>query len=181
MSVYKALPDMLSILRISLALVLPLTEPLSATFLAILAVGCLTDVLDGYFARRFDAFSPYGPTLDSIADLVLATSLLYCIIPTIDWEWWMIIWMAAIAAVRLIAFLLGSVKYGRAAFVHTYLNKLAGVLFFLSPFLLVLLGDMFTVAIVCGVSSVSAAEYLFVNLHNKTYEPNFRTALIPRS
>ncbi len=58
MSVYKALPDILSISRIVLALVLPLTEPLSVIFFAVLAIGCLTDVLDGYFARRFDAFSP---------------------------------------------------------------------------------------------------------------------------
>lgn len=181
MSVYKALPDMLSILRISLALVLPLTEPLSATFLAILAVGCLTDALDGYLARKFDACSPHGHTLDSAADFILAVSLLCCIIPVVDWKEWMIIWIAAIAAVRLIAFALGSAKYGKAAFVHTYLNKAAGVLFFLSPFLLFLFGDTFTIAAVCSVASVSALEYMYINIRNEKYDPNYRSAFIRRS
>ncbi|MBQ3684995.1 MAG: CDP-alcohol phosphatidyltransferase family protein [Candidatus Methanomethylophilaceae archaeon] len=181
MIVYKALPDMLSLSRFGLALVLPLTEPLSATFLAILAVGCLTDVLDGYLARRFDACSPRGHTLDSIADLVLAVCLLYCIIPAVDWKEWMIIWIATIAAVRLISFALGSAKYGKAAFIHTYLNKAAGVLFFLSPFLLFLFGDAFTVATVCTVASISAAEYLYINICSEKYDPNYRSALMRRS
>lgn len=177
---YKALPDILSLSRIGLALVLLLTEPLSFTFLAIFAVCGLTDILDGYTARRFDAVSSHGRTLDSIADIVLVVCMLFCIIPALEWETWMIVWIAAIAIVRLIAFGIGTGRYRKAAFVHTYMNKIAGAFLFLTPFLLVLIGITATVAIVCCVASVSAAEYLYINIRSEGYDPDYGSVLIPR-
>ena len=73
---YKAIPDMLSFSRMGLALILLLTEPLSVPFLTIFAVCGLTDVLDGYLARKLDACYDHGYALDSISDAVLAVIML---------------------------------------------------------------------------------------------------------
>jgi CDP-diacylglycerol--glycerol-3-phosphate 3-phosphatidyltransferase len=178
---YKAIPNILSFSRMGLALSLLLTEPLSFPFLAILAVCGLTDVLDGLAARKLDARTEHGHAVDSMADVVLAAVLLYCIVPVIQWEIWMILWIAAIAAMRLIAFGIGSVRYGRPAFVHTYLNKLAGVSLFLAPFLLALVGAPVTVASVCAIASVSAAEYLYINASSEHYDPDLQSAFVGRS
>ena len=175
---YKAIPDLLSLSRLVLAFVLLLTEPLSPTFLSIFLICGITDILDGSVARRFDACSEHGYMIDSISDTVLTVILLYCIIPVVNWEGWMVIWIAAIAAVRIIAFAIGSVRYGRLAFVHTYLNKFSGALLFLAPFLLVIIGAPVTVAIVCCVSSVSAAEYLYINITSDHYDPDLTTVLV---
>ena len=174
---YKAIPDLLSFSRIGLALALLLTEPLSSTFLSIYLVCGLTDVLDGMVARRFDACSEHGHTIDSISDVVLAVILLYCVIPVVNWEEWMVIWIVAIVAVRIVAFIIGSYRYRRPAFVHTYLNKAAGVSLFLAPFLLVILGAPVTVAVVCCISSVAAAEYLCINATGDHYDPDLVTIL----
>jgi len=179
--VYKAIPDMLSFSRMGLALVLLLTEPLSLPFLAILAVCGLTDVLDGLVARRLDACTEHGHTIDSIADAVLVVVLLYCIIPVVQWEAWMIIWIIAIAVTRLTAFGIGSRRHGRPAFVHTYLNKLAGASLFLAPFLIALIGAPVAVALVCSVASISAAEYLYINVSSEDYDPDLQSAFIGRS
>ena len=175
---YKALPDLLSFSRLVLAMVLLLTEPLSLSFMLIVLVCGLTDVLDGLIARRFDARSEYGHIIDSIADITLVVILLYCVITEVNWEGWMVAWIAAIAAVRIIAFVIGSGRYGRPAFVHTYLNKTAGILLFLTPFLLVIVGTPVTVAVVCSVTSVSALEYLYINITSDHYDPDLTTAFV---
>ena len=175
---YRVIPDLLSFSRLCLAFVLLLTEPLSPIFLSILFVCGLTDMLDGLAARRFDACSEHGHIIDSISDIVLAVVLLYCLIPVVNWEGWMAIWIAVIAAVRIVAFVIGSVRYGRPAFVHTYLNKVAGVMLFLTPFLLVIIGAPITVAVVCSVISVSSVEYLYINITSDHYDPDLATAFV---
>jgi CDP-diacylglycerol--glycerol-3-phosphate 3-phosphatidyltransferase len=169
---------MLSFSRMGLAFVLLLTEPLSLPFLAILTVCGLTDILDGLAARKLDVCTEHGHAIDSLADAVLALILLYCIIPAIQWDAWMILWIAAIAAVRLVAFGIGTSRYGRPAFVHTYLNKLAGALLFLTPFMLAIIGTPFTVVLVCSIASVSAAEYLYINVSSDHYDPDLQSAFI---
>ena len=178
---YKAIPDMLSFSRMGLALILLLTEPLSLPFLAIFTVCSITDILDGYAARRLGVCNAHGHTLDSVSDAVLAVIMLYCIIPVLDWEVWMVMWIAAIAAIRLIALGIGTGRYGEPAFVHTYLNKLAGVFLYLTPFLIVLIGVPVTVAVVCTVTTVSAAEYLYINVVSTRYDPDFGSVFIRRS
>lgn len=174
----KAIPNLLSFSRLGLAFVLLLTEPLSPTFLSIFLVCGLTDILDGLIARRFDACTRYGHIIDSIADVVLAIILLYCVIPVVNWEGWMVTWIAVIVVVRIIAFGIGSGKYGRPAFVHTYLNKASGVMLFLTPFLLVTVWAPVTVVIVCCMTSVSAVEYLYINITSDHYDPDLVTALV---
>ena len=175
---HKAIPDLLSFSRLILAFVLLLTEPLSLTFLSIYLVCGLTDMLDGLVARRFDACSEHGHTIDSVSDVVLVIILLYCVIPVVSWDAWMVVWIVTIAVVRIIAFGIGSVRYGRPAFVHTYLNKVAGVLLFLTPFLLVIVEAPVTIAVVCCVASVSAAEYLYINITREHYDPDLVTAFV---
>ena len=42
----------------------------------IFAIACLTDMLDGYFARKWDAVSDFGKCMDAIADKVLVNGVL---------------------------------------------------------------------------------------------------------
>ncbi|MFT4613763.1 MAG: cardiolipin synthase [Bacteroidia bacterium] len=75
------LPNALTTLR--LLLVIPLCELiLQYNFPWALAVGCIagiTDVLDGYFARKLQAFSRYGGLLDPIADKALIILSFLCL------------------------------------------------------------------------------------------------------
>lgn len=79
------IPNMLSIFRLVLIPVyiyiyLNATEPQHyITAAAILAVSCLTDMIDGKIARKFNMISTLGKILDPIADKATQLSLMLCL------------------------------------------------------------------------------------------------------
>ncbi|KTD15049.1 CDP-diacylglycerol--glycerol-3-phosphate 3-phosphatidyltransferase [Legionella israelensis] len=82
MSTLTSLPNLLTLLRILLIPIfvivfyLPFSWAHAATAI-IFAIACLTDLLDGYLARKLKQISIFGAFLDPVADkLIVATSLL---------------------------------------------------------------------------------------------------------
>jgi CDP-diacylglycerol--glycerol-3-phosphate 3-phosphatidyltransferase len=61
---------------------------------AIFVVGALTDVLDGWVARRFNMFSTFGAFLDPVADKLAVTIALFVVVQAYPTKW-----MALLAAV----------------------------------------------------------------------------------
>ncbi len=76
MSVYKHIPNMLTLLRIVLVLpfVLALWNEMYTLALALLLVAGITDGLDGFLARHFGWYSWFGSVADPVADKILLTS-----------------------------------------------------------------------------------------------------------
>lgn len=128
----------------------------------------ISDVLDGYIARRMNASSKFGQVLDSISDLIFITIVLLILIPIINLPLWIIYWIVIIAIIRLISIILGFAKYKQLAFLHTYANKATGIVLFFFPFLLSVFGKEITATIICCIASISAAEELLINLTSKT-------------
>lgn len=128
----------------------------------------ISDVLDGYIARRIKASSKFGQVLDSIADLIFITIVLLILIPIINLPLWIIYWIAIIAIIRLISIIIGFIKYQQLAFLHTYANKATGLILLFFPFLLLAFGKEITATIICSIASISAAEELLINLTSKT-------------
>ncbi len=79
------IPNMLSIFRIVMIPVyiyvyLNATKPSHyALAAAILSVSCLTDMIDGKIARKFNMISTLGKILDPIADKATQLSLIWCL------------------------------------------------------------------------------------------------------
>lgn len=57
---------------------------------AILAVSCLTDLIDGKIARHFNMISTVGKILDPLADKLTQFSLIMCLASTYPVLWYMI-------------------------------------------------------------------------------------------
>jgi CDP-diacylglycerol--glycerol-3-phosphate 3-phosphatidyltransferase len=179
-AVIRAVPNILSAVRLLLSFALYFPEPLSAMYLFTYAACAATDPLDGFIARRYDARSRYGHLMDSLGDVSLAAAELVTLVPFLDWEPWEMILIVAVAAIRVAAFAIGSVRFGRPAFVHSYLNKAAGAAFFLSPFLIGPIGLPATVAI-AGIVCLSASlEYLFINISSRVYDPDYRSVFLDK-
>ena len=164
--------DAVSVTRAVMSLFLLVLTPLSDGFLALFALCAATDMLDGPLARRYGE-TPHGQALDSICDAVLALVMLICLVPNIPWEQWMIWWMASIACLRLISVGVGSARFDRPGFIHTYFNKAAGLLLFLSPFMLRLMDTSLVVTIVCSVASLSAIEFLYLNCTLREFDGEY--------
>jgi CDP-diacylglycerol--glycerol-3-phosphate 3-phosphatidyltransferase/cardiolipin synthase len=73
-------PNLLSAARLPLAVAFPLAIGDTAAALAVLALAALTDVLDGFLARRLRQASPLGAIVDGIADKVFGVSVLVTLV-----------------------------------------------------------------------------------------------------
>lgn len=147
-NIAKNIPNVLTILRF--LLIIPIiyfiwTKKYILAFI-FLTISGLTDVLDGFIARKFNFITDFGKLMDPLADKATQLSVLLSlalrrIIPT---------WISIIVFVKEIAMVAGaSFLYGKKLVVSSrWYGKLATVLFY--------------VAIVCS---------LFVEYWNTTINP----------
>ena len=147
------IPNMLSAFRLLLiplyvVLYLRAREPIDYILAAsILAVSCLTDMIDGQIARRFQMVSTLGKFLDPLADKATQFTLIVCLAITHPVLWGLAILMAIKESFQFIA---GFVVFRQGKMLKGALfsGKLCTVILFLSLILLVLLPDMNPAAVV---------------------------------
>jgi phosphatidylglycerophosphate synthase len=73
-------PGLLSLARIPLGFVFPLVVDRPAAAIAVLGVAAMTDVADGWYARRFHQETPTGRILDAITDKIFVTIVVFTMI-----------------------------------------------------------------------------------------------------
>lgn len=122
------LPNAISALRISLApvlLYLALAGKPNA-FLAMLVCTEITDILDGFLARKLHKVTTMGSHLDSVGDFII-----YSVMALSAWLLWPVIlereftWFMVILLSFLVPALAGLIKYRRLTGYHTWSVKLA--------------------------------------------------------
>ncbi|MEA4987140.1 MAG: CDP-alcohol phosphatidyltransferase family protein [Anaerovorax sp.] len=161
------IPNYISIIRIFAAIGLLFVKPFSTWFFFIYLVCGISDVLDGYIARKMNVTSKFGQVIDSISDLIFIAIVLLIIIPIIKLPMWMFYWIVVIAIVRLISVIFGFIRYQRIAFLHTYANKVTGMALFCFPFLYFVFEKETTTILISLIASISAMEELMINLTSK--------------
>lgn len=67
----------------------------------VFALAAITDGLDGYIARRFDQFTPFGAFLDPVADKVMVAASLIVVVENYA-VWWISIPALAIVSRELV-------------------------------------------------------------------------------
>jgi cardiolipin synthase len=121
----RHVPNVITLVRLALvpAMAYYLADEAYAIALSIFLVAALSDLADGYIARRFKLVSKFGATLDPIADklnMLVATVLLalQLLLP---------IWLALAIVVRDVVIVLGALAYrllrGRLDVAPTQLSK----------------------------------------------------------
>ncbi len=156
------IPNLISGLRIVLSFFLLLLTPEKIVFAIVYILCGLTDVLDGYLARKWEVTSKLGALLDSIADVIFIVVILVIFIPIIKWQSWMLVFIGVVAVIRCASVLVGKIRFHEIAFIHTYGNKAAGLVLFCFPFLYQIISLPVVVGIVCSAACVSALEELVI-------------------
>jgi phosphatidylglycerophosphate synthase len=97
-------------------------------FIALLVVGLGTDAIDGFLARRLNAYSDFGRKLDSAADYVAMITGLAGIAllwpETVKRE---LVWIVTGLAAFFAVIVYGFARLGRAPCYHTWLSKAGAV------------------------------------------------------
>jgi len=168
----KYIPNIITITRIILSLIIIITIPLSTSFFILYLICGLSDILDGYIARKTKSTSKLGANLDGLADFILIAVVLYKIIPILDIPIWSLVIMGFIAIIRILSQIIGWVRFHKTAFLHTYLNKATGLALFISPLLLVILDINITLIILLTIGTLSAFEDLYLNLKEEKLKLN---------
>ncbi|WP_179037438.1 CDP-alcohol phosphatidyltransferase family protein [Paenibacillus sp. URB8-2] len=168
----KAIPNCISFSRIIFSLILIFVEPLSAAFYAIYMICGVSDMIDGFIARKTGTASRLGEKLDSLADLIMVGVLLVVLYPILKPATEIVIWVILIGMIRLASIVVALKKYKTFAIPHTYGNKITGLALFIFPLLLPYIHMAVLMDILCAVASLSAIEELVIQLTSSELDGN---------
>ena len=144
--------------RILFSLLLLFFPALSPGFYGLYLAAGLSDMLDGFVARRTNSASPLGAKLDSMADVVFLSVCLIRLLPVLALPVWLWVWVGLIALLRLVNVVSGFVRRKKLVLLHTRANKLTGALLFLLPLSLGFLNIAYTAVPLCALASFAAIQ-----------------------
>ena len=159
------IPNILSLLRlvmipIYLTIYLRADTPADYALSAmILAVSCITDLLDGYIARRFHMISTVGKLLDPIADKVTQFSLLLCFVSEYPVLWSLTVLFVIKEGFQLVAMMLAYSK-GKVLKGALLSGKICTTVLFLSMIGMVLFHDQISQGYVTLITYIDGAFML---------------------
>ena len=154
----KSLPNAISALRFLGAVCLLFFRVESCAFWVIYFVCGLSDMADGYLARKLGCVSKTGALLDSLADLVFVVCCCFKLIPAVAFPKWLWIWGGVIVAIKVINQISALVMYKKFVFPHTVANKVTGVLLFVGVPLTVFLESIVPMVITAVVATFAAIQ-----------------------
>ena len=98
----KGLPNVISILRIAGSTSLLFCVVKGWPFWTLYALCGLSDMLDGWLARKLHAESKTGAVLDSVADIVFVACCAIRLLPVLEIPVWLCIWAGVIVFIKMV-------------------------------------------------------------------------------
>jgi CDP-diacylglycerol--glycerol-3-phosphate 3-phosphatidyltransferase len=168
----KSIPNCISVSRIVFSLILIFVKPLSSVFGVIYIICGFSDIIDGFIARKTGTTSRLGEKLDTIADLIMVGVLLVVLYPIINPTAEIFILIISIAIIRLTSMVVALKKYKTFVILHTYGNKITGIVLFICPIFLPYINTTVLMYIICVVASTSALEELIIQMTSSELQVN---------
>jgi CDP-diacylglycerol--glycerol-3-phosphate 3-phosphatidyltransferase len=165
------IPNMLTLARVVCVPVLWLLAGfrLSAAFAILFVLAGISDVADGFVARKLHQTSGFGAWFDSFADNLISASVPF-------WLWLQVpafvmanmAVFVAIITLFVVSIVLGYWRYGRLVSYHLYSNKVANVFLYLFVLQAVLFGpNMAFFVITVIILAIALVEEVAVTLTRK--------------
>ena len=152
----KHIPNILSALRFLGSVCLLFCSPAGVAFWVIYGLCGISDMVDGYLARRLHAESTAGAVLDSVADVCFVACCAMKLLPVFQIPTWLWIWAGLIVSIKMINQISALVVQKRLCFPHTLANKLTGLLLFMA--VPMAFWSIVPIAIVAGVATFAAVQ-----------------------
>ena len=126
------LPNNITLLRIVGSLGLRLCDVTGVVFWIIYALCGLSDIADGWLARKLKCVTKKGALLDSVADICFVACCAWKLLLILELPQWLWLWAGVIVAIKIVNQILALVMYRRCCFPHTTANKVTGFLLFIA-------------------------------------------------
>ena len=150
--------NLITSIRIICSIALLFCPVLSTSFYALYIVVGITDMIDGTVARKTNSVSEFGSKLDTVADFVFVAVCIIKLIPVLNVETWMYIWIAVIFVIKVINIVSGYVMQKKLVAVHSVITKVAGSLLFALPLTLRFIELRYSAVLVCVVATFAAVQ-----------------------
>ena len=139
-------------------IVLLLCPVFSPAFYAFYIAAGLSDMLDGFVARKTDTVSKLGARLDTMADFVFVVVCLIKLLPILRIPAWLYAWIGIIALIKVVNIISGFAVQKRFVPVHSIMNKVAGALLFLLPLTIPAVPLKYSAIVACTVAAFAAIQ-----------------------
>jgi CDP-diacylglycerol--glycerol-3-phosphate 3-phosphatidyltransferase len=174
----KHAANILTGLRIVLTLMIPAFLNDRTLCVVLFATAGLTDVLDGVVARRTGTSSRLGARLDSLADMVIGVMIACAVVWAGGALWAFMPYLIAVAAIRLANLAIAACRFRQFAVIHTWGNKLTGLLIFVGFGVYILTDNLTALIPVIAVAALSALEETIILLASSTLDVDRKSVLM---
>ena len=116
----------------------------------------ISDIVDGWLARKLHAETKSGAIWDSVSDIVLVACCAIRLLPVLDIPVWLWIWAGVIVIIKIVNQVSALVVYKRFCLPHTLANKLTGLLLFLA--VPTIFWTLIPVSIVAAIATFAAVQ-----------------------
>ena len=144
--------------RIAASTVLLFYPVFTPAFYAFYIAAGLSEMLDGFVARKTDTVSKLGARLDTIADFVFVVVCLIKLLPILSIPAWLYGWIGIIAFIKVVNIISGFAAQKRFVPVHSVMNKATGALLFLLPMTIPAVPLKYSAVIICAVATIAAIQ-----------------------
>lgn len=179
------LANLITLVRIGLAISLIFFDTFSLPFFIIYSFCGVSDVLDGYIARKIKITSRVGSVLDSLSDWFYLVIVAIKLFPTLQRLLPTPIWVMAFTFTffHALGYVICFIKFRKFSALHTYANKVMSFIFFCLPF--VFIGEISLLYnIYCYVGSIiaiySGLEVCLIHLSAKEYDVKNKSIFLLR-
>ena len=155
------LPNIISTLRITGSVGLLLCDVTGVVFGIIYALCGISDIADGWLARKLKCVTKMGALMDSMADICFVACCGWKLLPIFELPQWLWLWVGVIVAIKVVNQLSALVMYGRCCFPHTTANKITGFLVFIAvPMTVWSIIPIATVAAIATFAAIQEGHYI---------------------
>ena len=126
------LPNIITLLRIAGSMGLLFCDVMGVAIWIIYGLCGISDIVDGWLARKLKCVTKKGALLDSLADICFVVCCAWKLLPILELPQWLWLWVGVNVAIKVVNQIFALVMYGCFQFPHTLANKATGFLLFIT-------------------------------------------------
>lgn len=150
--------NIITVIRILCSVALLFCAALSPWFYVLYITAGVSDMVDGWVARKTNTVSVFGSKLDTAADILFVVVCLVKLLPVLHIPVWIYVWIGLIACIKVFNIIYGYAVRKQFLSDHSILNKVTGALLFLLPLTLSVINVKYSAAVVCAVATVATLQ-----------------------